>query len=309
MAHESSRRDFMKMAGAGVAAGMLLGLGAHAAPQRNYKISLAMWSLHKSVGQGEGKLAMLDVPKLVRQDFDIGAIELVSTMLASTDQAYLDQLAKNAADNDVKLLLIMIDNQGAIASDREEERQKAIDNHKKWIDIANGFGCHSIRMNWAGAPEDAVQDPLRIKAVIDRSVPGFRALADYGDTKGVNVTIENHGGASSHPEAVVQLMEAVDHERFGTLPDFGNYPPEVDPYLATDILMSYAKAVSAKCYDFDDQTGLETKLDYPRLMAIVADKHGYDGYVGIEYEGDRLSEPDGIRACKRLLDRLREGQA
>lgn len=308
MAQNQSRRDFMKTVGAGVAAGMLLGATAGAAPQRGYKVSLAGWSLHKSIGKGEGKIPMLDMPKLARQEFDIEAIELVSTMLASTDAAYLDNLAKNAADNNVKLLLIMIDNQGAIADEDEAKRSQAVENHKKWIDIANGFGCHSIRMNWAGASREVVNDPLQIKAVIDRSVPGFRALCEYGDSKNCNVIIENHGGASSHPEAVVQLMEAVDHDRFGTLPDFGNFPPEVDLYLGTDILMSYAiEAVSAKCYDFDDQTGLETKLDYPRLISIVADKHGYDGYIGIEYEGDRLSEFEGIKACKALLDKLKQG--
>jgi hypothetical protein len=32
---------------------------------------------------------------------------------------------------------------------------------------------------------------------------------------------------------------------------------------------------------------------------------GYDGHVGIEYEGTELSEPDGIRATKALLVRTR----
>ena len=109
-------------------------------------------------------------------------------------------------------------------------------------------------------------------------------------------------------------MERVDHERFGTLPDFGNFPPRtpnyggpksVDVYTGIDKLMKYAKAVSAKCYDFDEATGLETKLDYERLINIVVDKHGYSGYIGIEYEGNRLGEYEGVKACKKLLERLR----
>ena len=32
---------------------------------------------------------------------------------------------------------------------------------------------------------------------------------------------------------------------------------------------------------------------------------GYRGWVGIEYEGGRLSEPEGIKATKRLLESLR----
>ncbi|MCP4645765.1 MAG: sugar phosphate isomerase/epimerase, partial [bacterium] len=141
-------------------------------------------------------------------------------------------------------------------------------------------------------------------AFIKRSVPAFRKLCDYGDSKGINVIIENHGGPSSYPDAMERLMKAVDHERFGTLPDFGNFPNEVDLYDGIDRLMKYAKAVSAKCYDFDDATGKETKLDFKRIIETVCDKHGYEGYIGIEYEGKRMSEFDGIKACKALLDKL-----
>ena len=117
--------------------------------------------------------------------------------------------------------------------------------------------------------------------------------------------IENHWGPSSYPDILLELIKRVDHPRFGTLPDFGNFPDDVDNYDAVDRMMPYAKTVSAKCYDFDDDTGLETKLDYERLIGNVVDTHGYTGYIGIEYEGNRLSEYDGILACKKLLEKLR----
>jgi sugar phosphate isomerase/epimerase len=68
-------------------------------------------------------------------------------------------------------------------------------------------------------------------------------------------------------------------------------------------MMPFAKALSAKCYDFDDSSGAETKIDFKRMMDI-AQAAGYSGYVGIEYEGERLSERDGTVACKRLLETL-----
>ena len=40
------------------------------------------------------------------------------------------------------------------------------------------------------------------------------------------------------------------------------------------------------------------------MIQIVLDA-GYEGHVGIEYEGSKMSEPDGIRATKRLLERIR----
>lgn len=309
MSSKATRRQFFKASGAGAAALALTGATSRGArlmetaDKRNYDISLAAYSVHRAVETGQ--FTMLDMPKVVRQEFDIGAIELWNQNFESTDSGYLDQIAKNAVDNDVKYLLIMVDREGDIGAESRDERREAVRRHAKWIDVAADLGCHSIRMNWRGAPDEVVHDAKALRAFINRSVRSFRRLCDYGDRKNVSVIIENHGGPSSYPEAVVQLMVSVDHHRFGTLPDFGNFPEEVDPYLATDLLMNFAKAVSAKCYDFDDATGEETKLNYARLIEIVADKHGYDGYIGIEYEGDRLSEFDGVKACKKLLEKLR----
>ena len=69
-------------------------------------------------------------------------------------------------------------------------------------------------------------------------------------------------------------------------------------------IRGYAKGVSAKSHNFDAD-GNETATDYQRMMKIVTDT-GYDGYVGIEYEGAELSEMDGIRATKALLERVRD---
>jgi sugar phosphate isomerase/epimerase len=181
-----------------------------------------------------------------------------------------------------------------MAGPEKAGRMQAAKNHHKWIDIAAVLGCHSIRCN-TGAQEG---DP----EALDRCAESFSALLEYAGANNINVLIENHWGASSDPEWLVGLMKKVDHPRFGTLPDFGNFPESVDRYDAVEKMMPYAKALSAKCYDFDDATGDETKIDFPRMLRI-ADAAGYHGYVGIEYEGERLSERDGILACKKLLDR------
>lgn len=306
-----SRRTFIQATGVAAAAWAATG-NNKAFAAREYGISLAAWSLHRTIGVGEGKTPMLDMPKLTRQEWDIEAIELVNRMLAEHEKSfpdmkpYLDALAKNSADNNVKLLLIMVDGEGNIGGETEEERKDAVTRHQKWIDICEYLGCHSMRMNWAGGAKGVESDPAGIDALVKRSVPGFRALCEYGDRKDINVIIENHGGPSSVPEAVEKLMAAVDHERFGTLPDFGNFPKGADVYDGIDRLMKFAiKAVSAKCHDFDDTTGEETVLDYPRLIDIVVDKHNYHGYLGIEYEGDRLSEFEGIKRCKALLEKLK----
>jgi L-ribulose-5-phosphate 3-epimerase len=304
-----TRREFLTTAVAGTAA---LGLNGAVRAQeqapaagRTFSISLAAWSLHRTIGNGEDKIPMLEMPRLARDEFGIDAIELVSGMLPSEEPDYLAALAANAAEHDIKILLIMIDGQGNVGSRGEDHRQQAVENHCRWIDHAAYFGCHSIRMNWGGAQRGTEHDDALLAEFIGRSVEPFRQICDYGDARGINVLIENHGGPSSYPHAMEQLMAAVDHPRFGTLPDFGNFPGDVDIYDGIDRLMPFAKAVSAKCYHFDGDTGLETRLDFPRLIEIVCDKHGYDGYIGIEYEGREMSELEGVHAAKALLERLR----
>ena len=68
--------------------------------------------------------------------------------------------------------------------------------------------------------------------------------------------------------------------------------------------MPFAKGVSAKSYDFDED-GNEKHTDFEKAMRLVLDA-GYRGHVGVEYEGKEMSEPDGIKATKLLLERLRK---
>ena len=167
------------------------------------------------------------------------------------------------------------------------------------MDAAIFLGCHSIRVN---AQSSGSRDEQR-KLAAD----GLRQLVEFAAPKEINVIVENHGGLSSDGSWLASVMRTVNHARCGTLPDFGNFRVDddtwYDRYLGVTELMPFAKAVSAKSHDFDEQ-GNEKHTDYRRMMRIVLDA-GYDGYVGIEYEGGRLSEKEGILATKKLLERVR----
>ncbi len=257
-------------------------------PEAKFQISLAAWSMHRMFFAKElDQLGMVDIC----HDEGIGGLELVNTFFPSPQYGYLKQLRKRADDAGVQILLIMCDAEGSMAGPEKASRMLAARNHHKWIDIASVLGCHSIRCNTGAQEGDAEAQ--------DRCAESFSALLEYADASGINVLIENHWGLSSDPNWLVGLMRKVDHPRFGTLPDFGNIPDSTNRYDAVRKMMPYAKAVSAKCYDFD-AAGNETKIDFAKMMTIVDDA-GYHGYVGIEYEGERLPEREGILACKSLL--------
>jgi len=263
--------------------------------QNNFDISLAAWSVHRMFFAG--KLQQIDMPKLCREEFGLGGLELVNTFFPSPNYNYLKELSRRAKDQDVKILLIMVDAEGELAHSDPAERRQAIRNHRKWLDCAAVLGCHSMRCNTGhAAPGDT--------DAVSRCADSLAQLAEYAKPDGLNVIVENHGGLSADPASLIAVLEKVNDPHVGTLPDFGNFPAEVDRYDAVRRMMPYAKAVSAKCHDFGEN-GDETKIDYAKMMEIVLGA-GYRGFVGIEYEGDRLGEKEGVLACKKLLERFQK---
>ncbi len=273
----------------------------------NLKISLAQWSLNKSIKNG--KLPILDFAKKARS-FNIEGIEFVSGLYTrDTDilermsmNSLAKELIKRSDDYGIDNVLFMIDNQGDLASSNKNERLQAIDNHKRWIDLSAEIGCKTMRVNLNGEKD--------LNKWTKNSVKSLTVLNKYNEN--INVVVENHGGLSSNGKYLSNVMSKVKLENCGTLPDFGNFcmngspwgncTQMYDKYLGTEELMPYAHAVSAKSYDFDDE-GNETSIDYERMMEIVK-RSGYQGYVGIEYEGNRLAEDDGIIATKNLLEKF-----
>ena len=279
--------------------------GATAIAKRDFKISLAGWSLNKEIRGGKIKAA--DVFQIVREDYDLGAYELVNTLLEVPTAAYVNRLRGLSEKFEVEIPLIMIDAEGSLGGPSFEEREKAVRNCAKWVYIASDLGCHSIRVNWRGEDPGTIGDEEKSRDLIARSVHAYAELCAMARKNGINVLIENHFGPSSYPDLLMKLIDDVAVENFGTLPDFGNFPDDVDRYDAVDRMMPKAKAVSAKCNDFGPD-GNETVTDFERMLQICVDKHGYHGYIGIEYGGRRLSEREGIKACRDLLIRLRDGE-
>ena len=285
-----------------------------------YRISLAEWSYYRELfGQGlnaladgsfrddpsvlyQGELDHLDFPARARSH-GIEAVEYVNTFFfdRARDEEYLAELKSRCDGEGVTSLLIMCDAEGDIGAPDAMARAQSVENHHKWVEAAAFLGCHSVRVNAASAGSFEEQQKL--------ASDGLRALCEYADGYDVDVLVENHGYLSSNGEWLAGTIAMVDHPRAGTLPDFGNfmtsYEPEelYDRYQGVTELMPYARAVSAKSYDFDE-AGNETTIDYEQMMRIVLDA-GYRGWVGIEFEG-RMAADEGIVKTRELLERLRD---
>lgn len=303
----SNRRHFIQQM-TGLTAGIsLLGqdfFSLDEKPKQFFEISLAQWSLHKALfGK---KLDTLDFPAKARNDFGITIVEYVNQFFKdkANDKQFLAQLLQRCKDNGVTNHLIMCDGEGELGASAEAERKQAVENHYKWVDAAKFLGCKTIRVNAAGKGTR--------EEVAKTAADGLSRLGEYAGKVGINVIVENHGSYSSDGQWLSGVMKQVNGKNVGTLPDFGNFCikreegnwnnclESYDRYVGTKELMPYAKGVSAKTYDFDEN-GNCVETDYYKIMRIVRES-GFKGIIGIEYEGDKLTEEDGIRKTKALLE-------
>ena len=276
-----------------------------------FRLSLAQWSLHKAIEGG----------KLNPYDFAAKASDLGFEGVEYVSQLYTDVMkSKNkpaalknfiatsnakAKEHDMENVLIMIDEEGDLAVSNKLERTTAINNHKAWIETAAAMDCHSIRINLFGENNEEKWK--------DYSADSMRQLGEYGAAFNVNILVENHGYLSSNSALVMEMLEQVNLANCGTLPDFGNFClereggerwdtkciREYDRYKGVEELLPKAFAVSAKSHDFDAK-GNEINTDYSRMLSLVK-KSGYTGFIGVEYEGEKMNEIDGILATKNLL--------
>lgn len=310
----TTRRSFVRQSLLGTVALLLQpSLQAVLPPVSDIKISLAQWSLHRTLKAG--KLINSDFPDKAKKDFGIDAVEYVCQFFgdrkmdwreAAADKTYLSYLLQRSKDAGVYNHLVMVDEEGFLALPNDRERLQAVDNHKKWVEAAAYLGCQTVRVNLhgTGTPEDK-----RLA-----SVDSLSRLGEYAAPMNVNIVVENHGSDSSKGFWMAAVVKEVNRPNVGTLPDFGNFciseewgttqagcENEYDRYKGIEEMLPYAKAVSAKTYDFD-ASGEQPLMDYKRLLDIVK-KSGFKGYIGIEFEGFTQPEDEGIRKTKALIEK------
>jgi sugar phosphate isomerase/epimerase len=258
-----------------------------------FKISLAEWSFHRALEKGE--MTNLDFPKIAKSKYNLDAVEYVSIFFKdkAEDNEYLTKLKAECSKYGVKSLLIMVDDEGDLADTSSAVRQKSVENHYKWVKAAKFLGCHSIRVNARGK---GTMEQVQLAAI-----DALGKLSDYAAKYNINVIVENHGGYSSNGIWLSGIMKKVNKPNCGTLPDLGNFY-EYDRYQGVTDMMPFAKGVSGKTHDFD-KDGNETVIDYVKMMKIISDAN-FKGYIDVEYEGDKLSEADGVTASIALVKKV-----
>jgi sugar phosphate isomerase/epimerase len=264
------------------------------------KLSLAGWSLQKLFRASTDALKLIDFPAFAREQFDLDAIELNNIFFETTRPSQLDKLREAAEKAGTKMLNIAVDEHGELSSLDRLARDVAVANYSRWIPIAAYLGIPAIRANSGGA------NAPNHKAAVDCCIDSFRRLCDVGQKFGVKILVENHFGLSYDPAFIVELVRRVrlthGEEAMAVLADFGNWPDTVDRYAALTEVLPYATATHAKVNDIDADL-LHPRFDLAKCLDLCREAN-YDGYLGIEYEGESAGPVEGVKRGIRLLKKL-----
>ena len=310
------RKEFIKLAASGALGLSSVGyIACEKEKELFFKLSLAQWSFHRAIQSG-----IMSPYTFAQNAKSLGfdGIEYVNALyddvmkVDNKSDALKNFIKKNnelAMENDIENVLIMIDSEGDLANEDNTERLASIDNHKRWIETGAEMNCSAVRLNLYGSKD--------VNTWTELSIESLGTLSEFASGHNINVTVENHGRITSNIPALMNVINSVNMDNCGTLPDFGNFcmadegygsvfdgtcQEAYDFYKGVEEMMPRALAVSAKSNDFDDE-GNETTIDY-RMMLEIVKSFGYNGFIGVEYEGNRLSEVQGIKDTRDLLIKI-----
>jgi sugar phosphate isomerase/epimerase len=234
------------------------------------EIGISTWSLHREFESGA--IDGMSFPSLCVDKFGIHTLEYVENHLGSTEESYLNQLNEAVRKAGCRIACLAVNND--FSSGDEDFRAEQVEHVKQMLKVAAAIGAEYARVNagWRSA-EDAAEK---------RVIESVRECLPAAEAAGIKMGLENHGGFTFNPDAVVRIVKGVDSENFGTCPDWGNFTEE-DRYSALSKVYAFAVYSHVKSYDFNAE-GFETTIDFPKVMEIIR-KSGYDGILSIEFEG------------------------
>ena len=246
-------------------------------------ISLAQWALVDEIKAGKWK--NLDFPKIAREDFNLNGIEFVNTLFEVPTEGYLKKLKANADTHGVKMILIMVDDEGDGASDTATGRKQFEINHRKWVDIAHYLGCSTVRTNCRAKANVNKEEALNWAA------ESYSNLLSYSKQANINIVIENHGGVSNDADWMEKKKKRVNDTHFGTYPDWRSPSKDFDNVDYLRKTLPYAKGMSYRNQPTEEGSA---------QMIKIAQDGGYKGWFGIESSG-REAIHQGIGILKKYM--------
>src|SRR5260370_466344 len=239
----------------------------------------------------QGLIDLKDFLALVAKRYNVRNVELLAQHFRSTEPAYLDEFGSAVQSAGSHVVNIPAGIGASVYDPDAAKRATAVENAKKWIDVAVAMDCPSVRVHVQGA-RDAAGDAGLAAQTLGK-------VAEYGASKSVVVNLENDDLVSEDAFFLVKVIDQVNSPWLRALPDFCNSMLSGNQqfnYEAVTAMFRRAYNIS-HLKDSEVERGKVFRVDLGRTLAI-AKASGYKGYFSVEWEG----EGDAYVETGRLIE-------
>ncbi len=255
-----------------------------------------------------------DIEKCIDLAADMGfdGVEILHVQMPDESNAYLQKLKQRAFRNGLDLC--GFSTHQTFLSPKKEERQKNVDLTRHCIELAYRLGIPTMRVNTGRWGTSKDFDELMKNRGIEPTLKGYTDEDGFGwvidglsqclkkaEECGVVLGLENHWGLGRTPEGVLRVVDAIHSPWLQVTLDTGNFLE--DPYSKLEKLAPKAVLVQAKTY-YGGGVWYSLDLDYERI-ATMLHKHGYRGYISLEFEGKedpRTGVPKSLALLRKAFD-------
>lgn len=251
------------------------------------RLAVASWSFREHLdlpqnraNKRKGDLIVLtDFAAMVAKRYQVHNVELLGQHMPSTEAAYLRELRTAVKAAGSHVIDIPAGAEASLYDPDAKKRATAIDDGKRWVDVAVALDCPSVRLNIAGAHG--------AKPDVDLTAEGLSKIAKYGESKSVVVNLENDDPVIEDAFFIVRVIDRVNSPWLRALPDFCNSMLKGDAKFNYDAVAAmFHRAYNiAHVKDSEVDNGKVFRVDLERSFSI-AKASGYQGYYSVEFEGE-----------------------
>lgn len=248
-------------------------LPAQSAPELRFRSGLVAYSYRKALAA-----KTLSYEDLIRRvaGWGLDGLDCTVYWFPDTSPAYLASLRKTAFKHAVQIYNAGVRVQ--LAQPTAELQQAEVDTIRKWVDVADRLGAGHVRVFGGNIPKGATE-----QQAIAWAAEVLKRGADYAGSRGIILGVENDYGLTTEPGPTAAIVKQAGSPWAGINADTGNI--RKDAYRQLEILLPYVTSVHLKSM-VSAPDGTKQPADWPRLLHILG-ASGYQGYVGLEYEGEQ----------------------
>jgi len=226
-------------------------------------------------------LELFDIAQMIADKYGVHKVEFQHYHIPSVEPSYLKELRSHIEKSKSRMTQINLEFSGlTMSAPRQRDRLLAIDLTKMWIDHAVMLGAQRVMINQGSQGGTAPVMPTHENKVY--GIPTLKAMADYGRSKGIIVSVETRGAGGGNRGGGAGR---------GTAPGAptGQAPDTPAPSTSSGQAPSAAAPATPA-------------MPQPEVWALLAEiLKGAGAYANVDVGGAGAANQEELHQCLRLL--------